>query len=141
VARWSRQYADQSLSESLNWPSSRTIGWQWGFEEDNKRDLNDHRDHSLGPIRWHDDDDEDPGVYNRDVVASFPCWLLSLSTALWPLTSLTLLLRRRARRRRLARAGCCAQCGYDLRATPHSGGELVTRCPECGTETSPVKVG
>lgn len=57
--------------------------------------------------------------------ASFPCWLLALVTGAWPLANFTLLIRRRARRRRLALAGCCTMCGYDLR-----GGH--DRCPECG---------
>ena len=38
----------------------------------------------------------------------------------------TLLLLGRITRRRVPRAGRCASCGYDLRATPG-------RCPECGT--------
>jgi hypothetical protein len=51
-----------------------------------------------------------------------PLWSLLLLTAIPPAWWLDL-KRRRARR---VRIGCCANCGYDLRATPD-------RCPECGT--------
>lgn len=91
--------------------------------------------HTVGPIRWNIEVTNGPGYEHVDRRASFPCWLLFLCAAVWPLTSLTLLYRRRARRRRLARVGCCTQCGYDLRATPRPGGDLLTRCPECGTST------
>lgn len=96
--------------------------------------VRDDTGYSWGPVRWgsHALAVWGPALDSRQ--ASIRCWLLSFSAALWPLTSLTLLLRRRARRRRLALTGCCNHCGYDLRATPHSGGQLVTRCPECGTE-------
>jgi len=56
--------------------------------------------------------------------ASASSWALVLVSGAWPATSIVLLMRR-TRRRRLARAGCCAKCGYDLRASPD-------RCPECG---------
>jgi hypothetical protein len=51
-----------------------------------------------------------------------PCWFLLSVLVVSPVA---LIARRwvwRARRR----AGACAMCGYDLRATPQ-------RCPECGT--------
>jgi hypothetical protein len=47
-----------------------------------------------------------------------PLWLSAAPPAWW------VLRRRRERLRR--KAGLCARCGYDVRATPG-------RCPECGT--------
>lgn len=58
-------------------------------------------------------------TYTRSV--RFPFWLAILPLMIWPLTALV----RSTRRRRRVAAQKCAQCGYDMRATPD-------RCPECG---------
>jgi hypothetical protein len=43
------------------------------------------------------------------------------------------------RQRRRNAPGCCAHCGYDLRATPEGGAQLLDVCPECGTaHTAPT---
>jgi hypothetical protein len=52
---------------------------------------------------------------------AIPLPYLALLLAITPIAWLVSSLRRRGR----SRAGCCAKCGYDLRATPG-------RCPECG---------
>jgi hypothetical protein len=57
--------------------------------------------------------------------------LSAVLPALWSFQSI--------RRRRLAAPGCCAHCGYDLRATPDGGAQLLEVCPECGTpRTAPT---
>ena len=63
---------------------------------------------------------------------NIPYWALSALAALLPGWWLWRRLRRRTR------AGCCTQCGYDLRATPEQGGALLARCPECGTQVARV---
>ena len=54
-----------------------------------------------------------------------PSWFLLFLLLITPAYWLTL-HRGRWRRQRLAAAGLCVRCGYDLRAT-------TERCPECGT--------
>jgi hypothetical protein len=73
-------------------------------------------------FRWHAGEMEG-GTRWRWV--GVPYWPLVLLTALPPAAWTTAHLRRRRTRRR-RRAGLCARCSYDLRATPG-------RCPECGT--------
>jgi hypothetical protein len=71
----------------------------------------------LGFHAWHTDDFriDDRGI-------AFPIWLLTLLSSVSPLVACANYLR--ANRRAIV--GCCTNCAYDLRATPH-------RCPECGT--------
>ena len=60
-----------------------------------------------------------PTDFFRQLV--IPCWFGAIIFSLLPL----MWCRNRYLRWRSPRAGCCAQCGYDLRVTPN-------RCPECG---------
>jgi hypothetical protein len=57
--------------------------------------------------------------------AYIPLWMMAAIVGLVTGYRFYLALGRR-RRRRWIEQGCCAACGYDLRATPD-------RCPECGT--------
>jgi hypothetical protein len=64
------------------------------------------------------------------VDAFWPFWISYIVTALsvgWTLSRVRLFERREA-------MGQCAQCGYDLRATPD-------RCPECGQVPTPKPPG
>jgi hypothetical protein len=70
------------------------------------------------------------GPRRTDAEAQHPTWAAVAATTLLPVARLGSWLLRIRRRRRQSRAGLCARCGYDLRATPG-------RCPECGTIPPP----
>ena len=76
----------------------------WGFERDDGGD-------GLGLLAWS---------------LRVPYWSAVLALAVGPAARVYGVLRRA----RETRAGLCARCGYDLRATPE-------RCPECGTVVRP----
>jgi hypothetical protein len=63
-----------------------------------------------------------PSPITPQLTIAFPLWPVFAATALLPAFWIW---QKRVRQRR-SLAGCCAACGYDLRATPD-------RCPECGT--------
>jgi len=102
------------------------LGWSKG-SQDADREMLRYRggDMGWGPVRWKMQTvaTSNPKVKDGDIRISD--WLVALICGAWPSVSLALLIRRRARRRRVALTGCCAKCGYDLRASPD-------RCPECG---------
>jgi hypothetical protein len=61
----------------------------------------------------------------RFTVITIPWWFLCVSSAALPAWQFLNRSRRRRRQWRIAH-NLCANCGYDIRATPE-------RCPECGT--------
>jgi hypothetical protein len=75
---------------------------------------------------YQDSDDLVPnppaGYFDRWWMAPF--WFLLMVLAVCPAVVMVGIARRRRIRRRV-RLGLCANCGFDLRATPD-------RCPECG---------
>jgi len=62
--------------------------------------------------------------FSKNIVST-PDWAVAVASGIPPLISLAW-LPVRLRRRRRERAGLCAVCGYDLRAS-------LERCPECGS--------
>ena len=62
-------------------------------------------------------------------LGSIPHFVIAIVTLVLPAIAITRLIR--ARRRSEDTTPRCANCGYDLRATPD-------RCPECGTVIRPI---
>lgn len=107
-------------------------GWEWHTTSVGHKEFWNTLSEGWGPLRWRFGI-VSSFVYGEEMqVISAPIWLLAPLLAVWPLVSITLLIRRRIRRRRRLATGCCLSCGYDLRATPSAGGEKLARCPECG---------
>ena len=74
----------------------------------------------LDPEEWGFHYERQPSTTGSMTQLRIPLW--SPAAAMFLATVLLWLVRPRRRR-----AGTCAECGYDLRASPG-------RCPECGTE-------
>ena len=141
IGRWREHYTGDSLSTGQVIAARHVPGWQREFASGRPWWADGNWPSSTGAMnppqtwtvfRWqsYSVQETDTGTDARYVSA--PCWLGALASGAWPVVSFALLLRGRSRRRRLAGIGCCRQCGYDLRATPEAGGELVRQCPECG---------
>jgi hypothetical protein len=77
-------------------------------------------------VAYTDEGDAEPGRWElwprKGWEATLPCWVAAAGLLVVPAWRGALVFKRRRR----SRAGLCAACGYDLRATPG-------RCPECGT--------
>ena len=75
-------------------------------------------------FRWRFDSTVHPKQTRFSRLVIMPYWAPLLVFALLPVLWVW-------RRRRHRRPGCCAVCGYDLRASPE-------RCPECGNPNASV---
>lgn len=125
---------DSAGALQTQWPIPIAAGPGWKWELDSSPSEDDGRwlNSSFGPLRYERVDIGQSHFWMARRAFGLPCWLMAPLLAFWPLTSLTLVFRRHRKRRRLARAGCCNRCGYDLRATAAKTGPLLPRCPECG---------
>jgi hypothetical protein len=56
----------------------------------------------------------------------------TVAVPFWFIAAFPVFAAWRVYRHRPNSSGMCVHCGYDLRATPESGGELLAVCPECG---------
>jgi len=124
--RWEGERLEEGRARAADhgpawrWTRSSTPGWwgqtYWGGS-------------SWGPLRWDFTDWTTPAFLGERRLVSVPCWLVAMSAGSFPAWRGFRFLRRRQIRRQMARAGRCAACGYDLRATPG-------RCPECGARSA-----
>jgi len=89
---------------------------------------------SWGPVVWGGENPRPSnGRWKRRYVR-IRYWPMTILCGAWPVMSLMFASGRAVRRRRIVRKGLCQRCGYDVRATPDEGGELLAVCPECGWE-------
>ena len=141
IGRWWWTYSNGLLAEGKRQAGSHPPGWNWDYRA--RLDwwmkpridswINPQPGFFWGPFCQYSFDSTSPDLIQGRRILSFPAWLVALVAGCWPVGSIALLIRRR---RRFTGIGCCSNCGYDLRATPSPGGELLPICPECGAANS-----
>lgn len=136
VGRWWWDWSGGMLEEGRRQAGSPGPGWRWNYRAGAMWWMDPPADRSWGPFRRDSIDFTRAGLVDGRRILSFPAWLLALVAGSWPVGSIALLIYRLRRLRRLARAGCCRKCGYDLRSTPDGSGALLAVCPECGEVTA-----
>jgi hypothetical protein len=111
-------------------------GWRFETKSDARKWSERDWPSRWGIFRWNFYDRHYPQatIVYREFAA--PLWFVALVAGAWPLASIAFAFRRWRKRRRAVREGRCVRCGYDLRATPAAGGELLAVCPECGAASS-----
>jgi hypothetical protein len=123
--KWEGKMLESSSSIPHAQTATQNTRWQWNVESGTLWLLTPHPDRPWIPFQFSSTYNFGPGFFYNTRGSSLPFWRLSIYTGVWPAISIAIALCRRSIRGRLARAGRCANCGYDLRATPN-------RCPECG---------
>jgi hypothetical protein len=126
-------YAIKVLNEDAKTGGGQAV-WQYSSRWEiwfNWRERSPLR--GASPIRWgYSAGTFDSWLQERQISLIVSHWVIALALAAWPLVSLTMSLARQRRERARQKAGCCRNCGYDLRGSPHQSGAAVSPCPECG---------
>jgi hypothetical protein len=131
--RWEgTTYTDAWLDYGRKEAASNSPAWGWDWDPGAHQWEELDGTEPFGPFRVESRAKSQEGRTDVWRACSLPCWLLALVAGAWPAGSVALLVRCRRRVRRLAGTGCCRRCGYDLRATPETGGPRLAVCPECG---------
>lgn len=108
------------------------LGLRWTYHPDSLGYGIVTASHGFGLFASRDQGRDDIRRMDYDIRAvGVPHWLATVLLSALPLARGVRTVRRAVHRRRAIRAGFCAICGYDLRATPD-------HCPECGAVTKGV---
>ena len=136
IGWWGDRYTDVWLPIGQAHAEEHGTGWRWKRKSARPEWLDREPAYSWGPFHWDIHGWRRTGIASkrRQIWANY--WAAALVCGAWPGWSLVTLGRGWVVRRRRWWEGRCRNCGYDLRATPEGGAELLSRCPECGVVRS-----